>query len=238
MSQHPDNLPPHSLNLTLDEALVHDFDHVSIHFETQPQSFCLVVKVLTPKPIKPKWICKAMKDAWVACLPFTFSKYHFGLFLATFGCEGDRRRVVERQPWHFDRALMLFAIPDGFDTILPSQLRYIPPWMQVHFIPFGNRSHGLAHFVADTIGDLIEVYLPSLYDSITPFMRIRVLLDTTKPLCKGMNVHFRNLSLTKWLKFQYEGIQNYCYHCGKLDHTFNRCESFLHFCDTRAHPLS
>uniref|UniRef100_A0A803QPI0 Uncharacterized protein n=1 Tax=Cannabis sativa TaxID=3483 RepID=A0A803QPI0_CANSA len=80
-----------------------------------------------------------------------------------------------------------------------------------------SRSHGLAHFIANTIGNLIEVHLPSLYDSITPFMRIRVLLDTTKSLFRGMNVHFRKLSLTKWLKFQYEGIQNYCYHYDAVD---------------------
>uniref|UniRef100_A0A803NLJ9 Reverse transcriptase domain-containing protein n=1 Tax=Cannabis sativa TaxID=3483 RepID=A0A803NLJ9_CANSA len=233
--------PSHqSLQLTAEEALINDFDNVLIHPETQPDSFCLVVKILTPKTPKPNWIGNSMKDAWVARFPFTFTEYHSGLYLVRFGCEGDRRRVMEGQPWHFDRSLMLFAIPDGFDTILPNQLRYIPLWLQAHFIPFGNRSHGLAHFIVDTIGDLIEVHLASLYDSIIPFMRIRVLLDTTKPLFRGMNIHFWKLSLTKWSKFQYEGIQNYCYHCGKLDHTFNRCENFLHYCDTHAHspPLS
>uniref|UniRef100_A0A803QNQ6 Reverse transcriptase domain-containing protein n=1 Tax=Cannabis sativa TaxID=3483 RepID=A0A803QNQ6_CANSA len=227
-----------STQLTPEEALVHDFDHVSLHPEPQTHSYCLVVKILSPKTLKIDWIQKAMNEAWVARCPFTFSEYHSGLFLVQFGCEGDRRRVMEGQPWHFDRSLMIFAIPDGFDTILPSQLRYIPLWVQVHFIPFGSRSYGLAQFVADAIGDLIEVHLISLYDSVTPFMRVRVLLDTTKPLHRGMNVRFRKLSLTKWLKFLYEGIQNYCYHCGKLDHTFNKCDKFLHHCDHNPFPPS
>ncbi|KAF4371644.1 hypothetical protein F8388_008584 [Cannabis sativa] len=235
MATFPDS---HSTQLTAEEALVHDFDHVSIHPEPQTQSYCLVVKILSSKPLKVDWIQKAMSEAWVARCPFTFSEYHSGLFLVQFGCEGDRRRVMEGQPWHFDRSLMIFAIPDGFDTILPSQLRYIPLWVQVHHIPFGSRSYGLAQFVADTIGDLIEVHLISLYDSVTPFMRVRVLLDTTKSLHRGMNVHFRKLSLTKWLKFLYEGIQNYCYHCGKLDHTFNKCGKFLHHCDHHPFPPS
>ncbi|KAF4362190.1 hypothetical protein G4B88_009470 [Cannabis sativa] len=137
----------HSLQRTAEEALIHDFDHVSIHPETQPDSYCLVVKILTPETPKPEWIGNAMKDAWIA------------------------------------------------------------------------------------------LYLASLYDSITPLTRIRALLDTTKPLFCGMNIYFRKLSITKWLKFQYEGIQNYCYHCGKLNHTFNKCENFLD-CDTHAHPPS
>ncbi|KAF4380197.1 hypothetical protein G4B88_005654 [Cannabis sativa] len=58
------------------------------------------------------------------------------------------------------------------------------------------------------------------------------------PLHRGMNVRFRKLSLTKWLKFLYEGIQNYCYHCGKLDHTFNKCDKFLHHCDHHPFPPS
>uniref|UniRef100_A0A803QS94 DUF4283 domain-containing protein n=1 Tax=Cannabis sativa TaxID=3483 RepID=A0A803QS94_CANSA len=124
-----------STQLTAEEALVHDFDHVSIHPEPQSQSHCLVVKVLSPKTLKVNWIQKAMNEAWVARCPFSFSEYHLGLLLVQFGCEGDRRRVMEGQPWHFDRSLMIFAIPDGFDTILPSQLRYIPLWVQVHYIP-------------------------------------------------------------------------------------------------------
>ncbi|KAF4377092.1 hypothetical protein F8388_017496 [Cannabis sativa] len=59
-----------------------------------------------------------------------------------------------------------------------------------------------------------------------------------QPLHRGMNVRFRKLSLTKWLKFLYEGIQNYCYHCGKLDHTFNKCDKFLHHCDHHPFPPS
>ncbi|KAF4359432.1 hypothetical protein G4B88_008684 [Cannabis sativa] len=213
MNTLPDN---QYIQLTEEEALIHDFDHVSIHPEPQAHSFCLVVKILSPKTLKADWIHKAMKDAWI----------------------GDRRRVMEGQPWHFDRSLMIFAIPDGFDTILPNQLRFIPLLVQVHLVPFGSRSYSLAQFVVDTIGDLIEVHIASLYDAITPFMCVRVLLDTTKPLHRGMNVHFRKLFITKWLKLLYEGIQNYCYHYSKLDHTFNKCEKFLHHCDNHPFPPS
>ncbi|XP_030479237.1 uncharacterized protein LOC115696477 [Cannabis sativa] len=233
MNTLPDN---HSIQLTEEEALIHDFDHVSIHPKPQAHSFCLVVKILNPKTIKADWIHKAMKDAWIVRCPFSIFEYHSGMFLVRFGCEGDCRRVMEGQPWYFDHSLMIFAIPDDFDTILPNQLRFIPLWVQVHLIPFGSHSYSFAQFVADTIGDLIEVHLASLYDAITPFMCVRVLLDTTKPLHRGMNVHFRKLSITKWLKLLYEGIQNYCYHCGKLDHTFNKCKKFLHHCDNNPFP--
>uniref|UniRef100_A0A803PUT5 Reverse transcriptase domain-containing protein n=1 Tax=Cannabis sativa TaxID=3483 RepID=A0A803PUT5_CANSA len=71
----------HSLQRTAEEALIHDFDHVSIHPETQPDSYCLVVKILTPETPKPEWIGNAMKDAWIARFPFSFTNYHSRLFL-------------------------------------------------------------------------------------------------------------------------------------------------------------
>uniref|UniRef100_A0A803PUL4 Zinc knuckle CX2CX4HX4C domain-containing protein n=1 Tax=Cannabis sativa TaxID=3483 RepID=A0A803PUL4_CANSA len=178
----------HSTQLTPEEALVHDFDHVSIHPEPQSQSHCLVVKILSPKTLKVDWIQKAMTEAWALVAHFLSLNITWDFF--------------------------------GFSSVV--RVTVEESW----------------RFVADTIGDLIEVHLISLYDSVTPFMRVRVLLDTTKPLHRGMNVHFKKLSLTKWLKFLYEGIQNYCYYCGKLDHTFNKCGKFLLHCDNHPYPPS
>uniref|UniRef100_A0A803P9C3 DUF4283 domain-containing protein n=1 Tax=Cannabis sativa TaxID=3483 RepID=A0A803P9C3_CANSA len=218
-----------SLNFTDEEALVHEFDNISVRSDASPQSFCLVSRILSPKNIKAYWVAKAMKDAWIVRCPFSFSDYPSGMFLVRFCCEGDRRCVMEGQPWHFDRNLILFALPDEFDTAVPSQVNYVPLWVQVHLIPFGKRSTDLDKFLSVQLGD--EVHTTSLYDTILPFIRIRVLVDVTKPLRCGMNIKFRSLLSVKWLKFMYEGIQNYCYYCGMLDHTFNRCEKLLKFCD-------
>uniref|UniRef100_A0A803NLH1 Uncharacterized protein n=1 Tax=Cannabis sativa TaxID=3483 RepID=A0A803NLH1_CANSA len=76
-----------SIHLTDEEALIHDFDHVSLNPEPQTESFCLVMKVLTSKSRKRDWVGNAMKDAWTVYFPFTFFEYHFGLLLVHLGCE-------------------------------------------------------------------------------------------------------------------------------------------------------
>ncbi|KAF4384783.1 hypothetical protein F8388_002945 [Cannabis sativa] len=91
-----------------EDSLVHDFDHISIHSSTDTDAFCLIFKLLSPKPAKPSWIEKAMTEAWTLRFPCQISEYHSGLFLASFQCDGDRRRVLEEQPWHFDKFLMEF----------------------------------------------------------------------------------------------------------------------------------
>ncbi|KAF4393122.1 hypothetical protein F8388_012631 [Cannabis sativa] len=134
-----------TLNLTEEEALVHEFDNISVRPDASLQSFFLVAKILTPKTIKADWVANAMKDAWIVRCPFSFSDYH-----------SDRRRVMEGQPWHFDRNLILFALPDEFDIVVPSQVNFIPLWIQVHLIPFGKRSTDLAKFLSEQLRDLIE----------------------------------------------------------------------------------
>ncbi|KAF4357371.1 hypothetical protein F8388_023550 [Cannabis sativa] len=162
----------------------------SVRRDASPQSFCLVAKILTPKTIKVDWVANVMKDAWIIRCPFSFSDYRSSMFLVRFGCEGDWRRVMEGQPWHFDRNLILFAIPDEFDSVVPSQVNFVPLWVQVHLITFGKISTDRAKFLSEQLGDLIEVHIASLYDTILPFIRIRVLIDVTK-----------NFACEKLLKF-------------------------------------
>ncbi|KAF4369386.1 hypothetical protein G4B88_023790 [Cannabis sativa] len=175
------SLPSH-LALNEEEALIHNFDGNG----PSSESYCLVVKIISMKNIKPDWLDKAMREAWTLRYPISFTEYHSGLFLAHFGCDGDRRRVIENQPWHFDHCLMVFANPEGFDLLRPEQLRFVPFWMQIHYIPFGFRSPSLAKMVADDIGDLIEIHKNTLLEISSPFLRIRVLLDISKPIRRGM----------------------------------------------------
>ncbi|KAF4366806.1 hypothetical protein G4B88_018229 [Cannabis sativa] len=175
------SLPSH-LALNEEEALIHNFDGNG----PSSESSCLVVKIISLKNIKPDWLDKAMREAWTLRYPISFTEYHSGLFLAHFGCDGDRRRVIENQPWHFDNCLMVFANPEGLDLLQPEQLKFVPFWMQIHYIPFGFRSPSLAKMVADDIEDLIEIHKNTLLEISGPFLRIRVLLDISKPIRRGM----------------------------------------------------
>uniref|UniRef100_A0A803PLL0 DUF4283 domain-containing protein n=1 Tax=Cannabis sativa TaxID=3483 RepID=A0A803PLL0_CANSA len=220
-----------------EDSLVHDFDHISIHSSTDTDAFCLIFKLLSPKPAKPSWIEKAMTEAWTLRFPCQISEYHSGLFLASFQCDGDRRRVLEEQPWHFDKFLMVFTHPDVSPTPTPDSVRYTPFWIQVHRIPFGRKSPQLAQFIADEIGDLLEIFPLSLVENFGPYLRIRVLFDITKPLRRGMTIRFRGISEPRWVSFKYEGLPNFCYFCGLLDHTYNKCSKYLLRCDNFPNPL-
>uniref|UniRef100_A0A803PUH7 Zinc knuckle CX2CX4HX4C domain-containing protein n=1 Tax=Cannabis sativa TaxID=3483 RepID=A0A803PUH7_CANSA len=207
-----------------EDSLVHEFDHISIQSPNDANSFCLFFKLLSPKSAKPSWIEKAMSEAWTLRFPVQIYEYHSGLFLAC-------RRVLEEHPWHFDKFLMVFTHPDVSPTPTPESVRYVPFWLQAHRIPFGRRSPQLAQFIADEIGDLIEIFTLSLMENFGPYLRLRVLLDITKPLRRGMTIRFRDIPDPKWISFKYENLPNFYYFCGFVDHTYNKCPKYLLRCD-------
>ncbi|KAF4356798.1 hypothetical protein F8388_000601 [Cannabis sativa] len=118
----------------------------------------------------------------------------FFKLLTPKSCDGDRRRVLEEQPSHFDNPQ-------------------------------------LAQFIADEIGELIEIYPLSLLENFGPYLRLRILFDITKPLRHGMTIQFRGISNPKWINFKFESLSNFCYLCGLVDHTYNKCTKYLMRCD-------
>ena len=58
------------------------------------------------------------------------------------------------------------------------------------------------------------------------FMRIRVEMDISLPLCCGLVVSMEN-GKKSWVTFKYESLPNICYWCGKMDHLDRDCEIWL-----------
>uniref|UniRef100_A0A803N2Z4 CCHC-type domain-containing protein n=1 Tax=Chenopodium quinoa TaxID=63459 RepID=A0A803N2Z4_CHEQI len=54
-------------------------------------------------------------------------------------------------------------------------------------------------------------------------MRIKVLLDINKPMKRGLKIS-TGLSSSKWVGLKYERLADYCYFCGRLDHTEKDCQ--------------
>uniref|UniRef100_A0A803P9A9 DUF4283 domain-containing protein n=1 Tax=Cannabis sativa TaxID=3483 RepID=A0A803P9A9_CANSA len=224
------------LNLTDREAVVHDVEDDTGGVSQTSRTFCLVFRILSPRTIKLEWFEVAMRNAWITRGPLTFSEYGSGMFMVEFHYEGDMRRVLEGQPWHFDHCLVTCANPTGLDTLLPNQLRYSPFWIQVHSIPFGQKSLKLAKLIGDEVGDFLEVDKLTLFKVSELFLRVRVLINISKPITGGIMVDFKSIHREKWLTFKYENLPNICFHCGMFDHTLTKCIVYLQKCDDRAYP--
>ena len=54
------------------------------------------------------------------------------------------------------------------------------------------------------------------------FLRLRVAVDTSKPLCQGRKITMVD-GKEGWVRFKYERLPNICYWCGKLTNSNKEC---------------
>ena len=58
------------------------------------------------------------------------------------------------------------------------------------------------------------------------FFCVKVVVDTTFPLCHGRVIMLPNGSKS-WVKFKYERLLSICYWCGHLDHDDKDCDLWI-----------
>ena len=58
------------------------------------------------------------------------------------------------------------------------------------------------------------------------FLRVRVEVDVSRPLCRGCKVVLEN-DREFWVSFKYEKLPNFCYWCNMVSHNNKECEVWL-----------
>ncbi|KAL0006361.1 hypothetical protein SO802_013922 [Lithocarpus litseifolius] len=98
-------------------------------------------------------------------------------------------------------------------------------WVQIHDIPFRYLNRRVAEEICEVVGVVDRTTSTDEMEGGN-FMRVRVSVDISLPLCRG-----RVLSLDEgsevWVSFKYERLPNICYWCGCLTHSDRDCEVWI-----------
>uniref|UniRef100_A0A803NGJ0 Zinc knuckle CX2CX4HX4C domain-containing protein n=1 Tax=Cannabis sativa TaxID=3483 RepID=A0A803NGJ0_CANSA len=152
---------------------------------------------------------------------------HSELYLLTLGCAGDKFRLLEGEPWHYNNFLIILHSPTVLHNVSKEDLNTVQFWVQCHRLPFLSKSRALACKIGEWIGEYVDVYEDSLHEGWGSFLRVRVRLDIQQPLMRGKMVKLPHIHDEHWLEFRYENLPIFCFHCGCLGHPFERCVGFL-----------
>uniref|UniRef100_A0A803LK12 CCHC-type domain-containing protein n=1 Tax=Chenopodium quinoa TaxID=63459 RepID=A0A803LK12_CHEQI len=182
----------------------------------------LVGKMLTMKPYNIDAMMKrVLKGLWRLSDDVAVRVIDSNLFVFQFFNEEDKMRVLDGRPWTFDKQILLLKAMEGDEQ--PSEVVFenCPFWVRVLDVQFGRRNEAFAREVGDAMGGFLE------YDEEDPlgwneFMRIKVMLDITKPLRRGIKVA-TGPSMSKWVSFKYERLGDFRYFCGRLGHLDKDC---------------
>ena len=97
--------------------------------------------------------------------------------------------------------------------------------MQIHNLPFSLQTVETAFSIGKTIGPVMKP--KDLGEMLGPnFMRVRVVVDVSKPLCKGRKIYW-DKDNEGWAAFMYERLPNIYYWCGSVSHDDKDCFLWL-----------
>uniref|UniRef100_A0A803PWE9 CCHC-type domain-containing protein n=1 Tax=Cannabis sativa TaxID=3483 RepID=A0A803PWE9_CANSA len=179
---------------------------------------CLVGKVIGPRPANKEGIEKAMKVVWKLHHRFQVEELSSkNVFRFFFGSREDRQRVYGGGPWTFDRQLICFVKPMGLGEISKMNFDFASFWISINNVPLACMTELFAREWGEQIGKLEDIKI------VNGAMKVRVRINITEPLKRGLRVAVDDQGNEVSLIFQYEHLPDFCYDCGIIGHKALDC---------------
>lgn len=120
---------------------------------------------------------------------------------------------------------MVFQRYDTSTPIEEIEFDKVSFWIQIHNLPYSLLTTDVAISLGESIG---TVLIPKESTEMRGgnFMRVRVTVNKSEPLCRGRRVMFDEHN-DGWVSFLYERLPNICYWCGHLTHDDKDCGIWL-----------
>ena len=94
--------------------------------------------------------------------------------------------------------------------------------MQIHDLPLRSFSLVVAKEIVSIAGNVDSKVSEEVSGNAFNFIRLRVAVDRTKPLCRGCKIAMAN-GKEGWISFKYKRLPNIHYWCGKLMYSDKDC---------------
>ena len=126
--------------------------HLSITEEEAIIDFVLPAKFLTKHALNIEVIAKTFTPLWRMNNGFRVTKESDHVVLFTFDNQANLDRVLNTEPWSFDKHLMLLHQYDKEVDVLDIEFNTVTFWIQVHDIPVRFRTKAIAKKIYGAIG--------------------------------------------------------------------------------------
>lgn len=183
----------------------------------------LVGKVWTKRTINVKAFMNTMQQVWQPLHGVDISSIGANTFTFQFHHWRDKNRVVEGQPWHFDKHAIIFDDIQG--NLKPSEMNLfaLPMWVRVYNLPFKGRLNlNNVEALGKKLGEFVKMDSSGSL-GIDKSIRLRIKIDVRKPLIQRVKVKLRG-GEEDFYEVKYERPPLFCYHCGLLGHGVKDCD--------------
>ncbi|KAM0913236.1 hypothetical protein ACQ4PT_012296 [Festuca glaucescens] len=183
-----------------------------------------VGKVFSEKPASEEGLKQALGNIWCPLKGIRCRRMGDNIFMFTFMQASGKRKALDNGPWNLNNELVVVMDFDPNKTIEEYMFDTIPIWIRVFKLPLGRMDRATGEMIGDKVGEWVDVEVGEDGYASGEYLRIKVKLDITKPLMRGMMMQFGEEGRARWCPFEYEFLPEYCYTCGILGHEARGCE--------------
>jgi hypothetical protein len=194
--------------------------------DVQPDKPTLAAKFYTRRVINVEAIARTFKPLWQTRKSFSIQDVGDNMVLIEFEDAADMERVLLGEPWSYDKYLIAFHRLSNDIAVENLPFHQVDFWVQLHNLPILSMKRKVAMAMGGYIGEVLPSPTQEEEASNGKYMRVRVRVDITKPLCRGRKIGLSN-GAEGWVSFQYERLPNFCYWCGIPTHGERDCEEWL-----------
>lgn len=185
----------------------------------EKHALTIIGRVTNPSMQKVWSLIPFFTEHWKADIPPVGSDLGLGMFQFQFELESDLLTVLEKQPYHYARWMIILQRWEP--TISPDFPSMIPFWIRVQGIPI----HLWRTETIQALGEDLGTFETSEITATS--IRMRVHVNGRLPLIKSSVIEYSNGDeVTATLL--YERLERHCSFCHKLDHEARDCLEAKH----------
>ena len=150
--------------------------------EISALSLCVVGKLWTKRKFNSTAFINTIKKIWNPNKGMEAKEIDTNLYLFQFFHWKDLDRVVEREPWFFDKSVVVLKpVASGArPSEIAETLNHAPFWVRIYDCPLGGRKERRIRAMAESIGIPMKID-EGCINGWTKSIRVKVLMDLREP---------------------------------------------------------
>ncbi|KAL0009751.1 hypothetical protein SO802_004859 [Lithocarpus litseifolius] len=215
------------VNLKLSER---EGSEVDLALPGVDQGLVLAGKFCTKRRVNLEAAGRALRSVWRIKKDFEVSDMGENRVLFLFRDKEDLDRVLLQGPWSFDKYILLLHKLEVGESVTSLLFHKAAFWVQIHGLPTLSQTREASLRIGGSLGKVERVDVGDKGFSLGYYLRIRVTMDISQPLCRGRMVRLGG-SEARWVEFKYERLSVFCYLCVKIDHDEKDCIDWIRSAD-------
>ena len=199
---------------------------VEINVPLTEDGLVLIGKFRMKRRVNLESVARVLKSVWKVENNFEVSDLGKNKVMFLFQTKANMERVLLLSPWSFDEYLLILHKMVCGEAVKDIKFDKTPFWIQIHGLPTMCQTKEVGLSIGATLGEVQKVDVNMKGFCLGNSMRVRVLLDISKSLCRDRKVCLGEHGL-RWVDLKYERLPIYCYLCGRVDHDERDCMQWV-----------